>query len=182
MDDSIQTEQTIIIDGNLNLEDYKIYWRDIFIRDLPNTVIFWGTLAGGAMLLAFVFRDNLFGFSFLLFSLLIAAIPVLMIVYNYRSFMSVTKKYIASLSELERHFNIIIKPDGNGIECMQGENFAFISWESIRGVFESEEYFTLEYRTTPFLIMKREFNDKSDIRLFRNMLAAKFGAKAKLLQ
>jgi|GEM_PF-6874060 len=182
MNETLQTDRTIIVDGKVNLGDYRIIWRDMFFRDLPNTIIFWGILAGGALLLAFLFRDNLFGIFFLFFSLLTAAIPVLMLVFSYQSYMSATKKYIASLSDAEQHFNLIINPGGKGIECVQDETFTLVSWDSIRGVIEKEHYFSFEYRTIPFLIMKREFSDKSDIGLFRNLLADKFGAKAKLLR
>lgn len=184
MNDFLPTEceKTIILDGTVKLEDYKTYWRDSFFKTLPNTLIFWGTLAGGALFFAFLLRGDLFGFSLLLFSLLIAAIPVLMTVYSYQSFMSATKKHLAALSENERHFNLIIKPGGKGIEYMQGENFTSISWNSIRGAVEREKYFSLDYRATPFLIMKSEFSDDADIRLFRATLADRFGSRAKLLR
>jgi len=63
-------------------------------------------------------------------------------------------KYIASLSDAEPHFNLIIKPDGKGIEFMQGANFSLVSWDSICGVIEKEQCFSLDYRNSPFLIWK----------------------------
>jgi hypothetical protein len=182
MDDSAQSERTIILDSKVNFEDYKTYWRDSLLRGLPNTLIFWGIFAGGALLIGILLRGSSIGVFFLFFSLLVAAMPVLMTFYNYRNFMSATRGYIASLSESERHFNLIIKPDGNGIEFMHGENFSFISWDSIKAVSEQEKYFTLLYGARPFLIMKSDFQDETDIKLFRNTLADKFGVNAKLLR
>lgn len=182
MNDNIQPENTIILDGRVSLDDYKIYWRDQFFKELPNTIIFWGTLAVGALLVGILFRDNFLGLFFLFLSFLAVAIPVSVIIFSYQSFMTASRKYVDSLSETDRHYNLIIKPDGNGIECLDGENFSFISWNSIRNVFEREQYFSLEFRANPFLIMKREFADESDIRLFRKTLADKLGANAKLLR
>ena len=182
MDDSLQTEQTIIVDGKVNLEDYKIYWRDLYARQLPNTLIFYGILSVGALFFAFLFRESLLGFSFFLFVGFIACVPILLSIYNYFSFIKETKKYIASLSEQERCFNMIVKPGGKGIEFMQGESYSLLAWESIRSVVEKENYFSLEFRTTPFLIMKNEFKDEADLGLFRNTLADRFGKQAKLLR
>lgn len=180
MDAFAQIEKTIILDGKVSLDDYKTYWRDLFFKELPNTLIFWGIFAGGALLIGLLFRNSPVGLFFLFLSLIVVAIPVLMTLFSYRNFISASRKYIASLSETERHFNLIIKPDGKGIECIHGENFSFISWDSIRGAVEQEKYFSLQFRTMPFLIMKSDFQGEADITLFRNTLADKFGALAKL--
>jgi hypothetical protein len=121
------------------------------------------------------------GLAFLLFPVIIASIPVLMFVYSYRQFMTATKRYLGSLSEQEKHFNMIIKPGGKGIESFHGENYSFISWNSIGRPVESDGFFALEYKTFPMLIMKSDFNDSDDFKVFRGLLADKFGADTKLL-
>ena len=182
MNDQIQTGQTIILDGKVSLDDYKIYWRDILIEALPNLLIFWGIFAGGAFAIGIILRNSSAGVFFFFLSLLIAATPVLMTFFNYRSFLRASRRYVDSLPETDRHYNIIIRPDGKGIECMQGENFSFISWNSIRNVSEGKKYFSLLYQATPFLIMKDDFQNETDLRHFRGIIAEKLGAKAKLLR
>jgi hypothetical protein len=177
-----ENEPAIIIDGRLNLADYKIYWREKFARKLPNVFIFWGILALGTLFFAFLFREDGLGSWFLIFSGLFVLLPIFLSIYNYYGFINRTRKYIASLSETEKYFNIIIKPDGSGIEYRQGENSTFILWDSISGAVEKDRYFSLDHQTNPFLIMKNEFNEESDIAVFRDALAGKFGKKAKLLR
>lgn len=180
MNDLIRNETAIIIDGKVNLDDYKIYWRSEITKDLPGIISFWGTFAGGALILALALRNDL-GISVLLFPLVIASIPILMTFYSYRQFMTATKSYIASLSEQEKHFNMIIKPDGKGIESFHGENYSFISWDSIGKAVETDRYFALEYKTFPMMIMKRDFKDSHDINVFRALVADKFDTDTKLL-
>jgi len=184
MNDLIETEngRTIIIDGEVRLADYKVFWREKYAKELPNILIFWGILAVGALALAFLFRGGSFGQWFFLFAGFVVLVPILLSFYNYYGFMTEIKKYIASLSEREKYFNLIIKENGTGIESVQGDNFSFLSWDSFRSAVEKETYFSLHYRTSPFLIMKSEFKDAADIALFRKMLADKFGANAKLLR
>lgn len=180
MNDSTQTETAIIIDGKVNLDDYKIYWRDAIYKDLPNIVIFWGTMTVGALILALTLRND-FGFSLFLFPIIIAAIPILMTYYSYQQFMTVTKRYVGGLSEQEKHFNMVIEPGGKGIETFHGENYAFISWNSIGKAVEKDGYFALDYKTNPILIMKRDFKNQPDIEVFRNLIADKFETDTKLL-
>lgn len=180
MNDSIQNETTIIIDGTISIDDYKIYWRGQISKDLPGIISFWGTMAGGALLLVLALRNDL-GLSFLLFPVIIVLIPMLMTYYSYQQFMTATKRYIASLSEQEKHFNMIIKPGGKGIESFHGENYSFISWDSVGKAVETDSYFALEYKTFPMMIMKSDFKNPHDINVFRGLLADKFVAETKLL-
>jgi hypothetical protein len=39
---------------------------------------------------------------------------------------------------------LIIKPGGKGIEYMHGDDFTFISWDSISGAVEKVNYFSFE--------------------------------------
>jgi hypothetical protein len=177
-----ETDRTLIINGSLNLRSNRIYWRDTFFKNLSNTVFFWGLFALGALILAYLTRDSMLGFSLLLFSLLIAAVPLLTSLHNYQSYMTANKKYLASLAENEKHYNLVIKSGAKGIEITHGENFSFVAWKTFRGALEKPDYFLLELWSSPMVVMKSGFQNESDLRLFRNILADRFGQKAILLK
>ncbi len=177
------TENSLILDCRVNLDDYKLYWLDSLRRDLPNTLIFWGTAAASSLLFALAFRNDKFGFSvFIVFAFIILLILILLTLYSYSSFMSASKRYISSLSENEKTFQMIFKTDNSGFDCVYGENFSHISWKSITEAVEKNDYFVLTLRTQPLIILKGDFKNVEEIMFFRNLLSENIVSKTKFLE
>jgi hypothetical protein len=177
------TESSLILDCRVNLDDYHLYWLDRLKRDLPNTLIFWGTMAASSLFVAFLFRNDKFGFTvFIVFAFIILSIPILLTLYSYSSFMSASRRYISSLSDAEKNFQLIFKNDGSGFDCVYGENFSHISWKSVTEAIEKNDYFVLMLHRQPLIFSKSDFKNVEEVMFFRNLLSENITSKTKFLE
>ena len=175
-------ENSLILDCRVSLEDYQLYWLDSLKRDLPNTLIFWGTMAIGSLFAAFLFKNDKFGFTvFIIFAFVILAIPLLMLSFSYYSFISEARKQISSLSDSEKIFQMIFNTDGSGFDYIYGENFSHIAWNSITDASEKNAYFVLTLRAQPLIIPKRIFKNVEEIFFFRKLLSENVVSKPEFL-
>ena len=95
--------------------------------------------------------------------------------------MKTARRYVQSLTDEERNFTYTFSLDSDGFECLHGKSYSFIAWSSIESVTEKSNCFVLVRQIQPFIISKADFRNASQIELFRLLLAAKLGGKAKLL-
>lgn len=174
--------ETLILDGRAELEDYRDYWFEIFKASLPNTLIFWGTAIAVSLLFAFLFRNsvNVFIF-FLLGATILFIIPILISFYSYQSYISIGRRYLRKLSDEEKFFTMTFNLDNDGFECLNGRNYSYISWISIESARETQKHFILIRQIHTFLMSKDIFQNKSQIEFFRVLLSTKLGSKVKFL-
>lgn len=179
---TLSSQKSLVIDGLLDLDEYKVYWFDYFKSSLPNTIIFWGLFAVGSVFVAYLFKSTQFGASFfvILASMLIL-IPALMYFFNYREYIKAISRYISELPENERHYSLIFTLDGDGFDCIYGKDFSHISWLSLKSAVEKKDFFSLLFRSQPLIISKKNFKNVANLQEFRTLLAAKLGNKATLL-
>lgn len=174
--------ETLILDGRINLQDYRDYWFEEFKGSLSNTLAFWGTAIAISLWLVFLSRDstNLFVF-FLFVSSILFFIPILLTLFSYQNFVKTARRYVQSLTDEEKNFTYTFSLDSDGFECLHGRSYSFIAWSSIESVTEKLNYFVLVRQIQPFLISKTDFRNAVQIESFRLILAAKLGDKTKLL-
>ncbi|HQU83028.1 MAG TPA: YcxB family protein [Pyrinomonadaceae bacterium] len=182
MENPISDEHSIVIDARIKLNDYKVYWFDYFKKSLPNAVVFWGIFALGSLFFAYILRENAVGFwFFVIASFFLIFIPALMYAVNYREFMRTVNRYISGLSDAERNFSMIFKPNSDGFDLVNGKNFSHISWSSVKSVSEKDNYFIMDFRSQPFILSKSGIKNESDLNELRLILSSNLGSKVKFL-
>ena len=172
----------LILDCRADFKHYRQYWFEHFKESLPNTLVFWGTAFVLSIICVYLFRNSMPEFLvFISLSGVIFAVPTLMTLFSYQSFIATTKKQFSSLTETERTYHLTFKPNSDGFECVSGKNFSFISWDSVKEINEKDAYFIFNRQTQPFFVPKAVFRDENEIRYFRNLLTANVTGSIKLL-
>lgn len=182
MENTTFDEPSLVIDARINLADYKVYWFDYVKKGLPNAVIFWGIFSLGSLFFAYLLRENAVGFwFFVIASFFLIFIPALMYLSNYREFMHSVRIYISELSDDEKNFSMIFKPNSDGFDLVNGKNFSHISWSSVKNVSEKDEYFIMHFRSQPFILSKGNIKDANELNELRLILSSNLGNKVNFL-
>jgi hypothetical protein len=174
--------ETLHLDYDLSLQDYRRYWRDSFKKTLPNIASLWGFGTLFCLVMAFFFGDSARDFViFTGIAALLFLLPILSTIFNYHHYMTYCKKILAGLSATDKNVHFTFKTGGDGFECMNGKDFSFTSWSSISTVSEEKDYFILLRRGQPILIPKSAFRGEEQLIFFRALIVENLAGEAKLL-
>ena len=175
--------QTLHLDYEVSLEQYRQIWFDLFKQGLPNALMFWGT---GILLaiLAAIFLPQTPGELIIALSVLgLLIIFVLYSIYSsYYNFMKQAKNIFQEQKESQKSVSLIFNPDSDGFESINGKNFSHTAWDSIKSVAEKNQYFIFQMSSgAMFYIPKTAFGNEARTDFFRALLKANLGDKINLL-
>lgn len=175
------SQEVLHLDYDLSLQDFRLYWWDTFKKTLPNVATFWGSAAVICFSLAFIFRDWVRETLILAgIGVIMLLIPIVMTIFSYHQYITYCKKTVADFSGQEKSVHFTFKTDSDGFECISGNDYSFISWNSVSSISEEKDYFVFERKGQPFLIPKSAFYGEEQLNFFRRLAANKLG-EAKLL-
>jgi len=167
----MESEGIIEIESDLEVEDYRraLFWinKPIF---LFITFIFVFAISGTGFI---AFRENDV-IALILFALSI----VFFILYIFSTLLSIKRQ---SKNLAENYEITAIKFDEAGMESKTATTFIQMAWERFEKIRESNTDFLLYPQKNIFYpIPKRFFKSENQIKVFKQLLIDKLGAKAKL--
>jgi YcxB-like protein len=175
--------QTLHLDYEVSLEQYRQIWFDLFKQGLPNALAFWGTgILLGIIATIFLPRTR----NELIVALLLLGFLIVFVLYSiyagYQNFMKRAKKIFDGLKESHKSVSLIFNPDSDGFESINGKNFSHIAWESVKSVKEKNQYFIFQMSAgAMFYIPKTAFGNEARTDFFRALLKTNLGDKTNLL-
>src|SRR5215212_5746417 len=117
--------QTLHLDYEVSLEQYRQIWFDLFKQGLPNALVFWGTAILLSIIMTVFLSETRGG---LIFALSILAFLIIFVLYSiyasYSNFMKHAKKIFYGLKESQKSVSLIFNPDSDGFESINGKNFS----------------------------------------------------------
>lgn len=178
-----QENQILHLDYEVNLDQYRQIWFELFKQGLPNALVFWGTgIFLGILATILLPRTR----NELIVALLLLGFLIIFVLYSiyasYQSFMRQGKKIFAGLGETQKSVSLIFNPESDGFESINGKNFSHTAWETIKSADEKNLYFLFHLSTgAMFYIPKTAFGSEARTDFFRSLLKTNLGDKINLL-
>jgi uncharacterized membrane protein YraQ (UPF0718 family) len=178
-----QENQILHLDYEVNLDQYRQIWFDLFKQGLPNALAFWGTGILLGILAAILLPRTR---NELLVALIVLGFLIIFVLYSiyssYQNFMRQAKKIFAGLNETQKSVSLIFNSDSDGFESINGKNFSHTAWDSIKSVDEKTLYFIFRLSSgAMFYVPKTAFGGETRMDFFRALLETNLGEKINLL-
>ncbi|HWN10850.1 MAG TPA: YcxB family protein [Pyrinomonadaceae bacterium] len=94
---------------------------------------------------------------------------------------AICRKFVRGLPESQRRVQYRFQSETDGYDVTYGNSFSHVAWQDILKVEEKPAYFVLYLnRIEAGFVPKQGFHQSADIPVFRRILSAKLGLKAKL--
>ena len=92
------------------------------------------------------------------------------------------RKYVSSLSSSQRRMRYLFHEDGDGYQVASGDSTGRISWNDVLKIVEKQKYFLIFLSKFDIrLIPKNAIQPAEQAAMFRKILVAKLGGRAKLI-
>ena len=155
------------MDYDAVFDDYRDIWFEYYKKGLPNMLAFWGTaiIISGLLL---IFTN--FNLVFVLITFTLAAIPAALTIMSYQAHLRAAKDLFRNLPQNSKTFHMTFYEDADGFDSVNGKNFSYISWDSIRTVRENERCFVFEKGGNYFIIPKSAFRSPPELDFFKNLV------------
>jgi len=173
-----EQENTLHIKVPLEVKDHFRSYLDAIKRKLIVGAIIYAAVTAGLIyfFVAFIREQELILNLFLL-------LPAAVVVGQLLRAHAVCRKYISSLSEVDRNPMLSFRNDSNGYDVVRGESFSHVAWSSLRSVVETPRCFEFHHnKYQSFIIPKRFFDSASKEEFLRQILRSQLGDKAKLIE
>ncbi|HEY0431207.1 MAG TPA: YcxB family protein [Pyrinomonadaceae bacterium] len=166
--------------------DYEINRRDLFRvnLDLDKWRLVIGLVVSAIPVVAGAYFFMLIDEKKMLLQLspLLAGAPFVAVGGQVLRLHALCRKFVSSLPESQRRVQYFFQPETDGFDVTQGESFGHVAWTDVSKAIEKPAYFVLyRNRFDATIIPKDGFHSRAEVPTLRDVLRAKLGQRAELL-